>query len=62
MIHEILFALQGETGGIIIEQSDMFEISNQYVDITEVERDIINDAVKVGYMFKKIDKFQEWVD
>ena len=42
MLHEILFALLGKTGNIIIESEEKFEINPLISFLSAYEKDLIN--------------------
>ena len=45
MLHEILFALLGKTGNIIIESDQKFEINPLITFLTTCEKELINKLV-----------------
>jgi len=57
MLHEILFALLGKTGNIIIESDQKFEINPLITFLTTCEKELINKLVILGYCYKSIEKF-----
>ena len=52
MLHEILLALLGHTGTIIIEDKDGFRVSPQIDFLTEPEKEQINRVVILGLFIK----------
>ena len=57
MLHEIIFALMGKPGGIIIETMDGFVVDTNLDIITKPERELINKLVILGYYFARIERF-----
>ena len=59
MLHELLLALIGKTGQIVIQMDGCFKIDPQIDFISEAEKDILNKICALGYYYSKIDKFLE---
>ena len=58
MLHEILLALIGHTGSIIVENEDQsFTVSNKIDFLTEAEREQINRIIILGVFYKRINDF-----
>ena len=57
MLHEILLALIGHTGNIIIEEDSQFKVSNSIEFLTEAEIEQINKVVILGIFYKQITDF-----
>lgn len=57
MLHEILFAMLGKTGNIIIELDDSFVVSPGIDFISEEEKQLINRIINLGYYYQKIQKY-----
>lgn len=57
MLHEILFALLGKSGNIIIEQDDNFILDPRITFLTPAEKDIINSLCCLGYYYKTLEQF-----
>ncbi len=45
MLHEVLFALLGHTGSIIIEDQDRFVVNTQLGFLSSAEKDLINKVI-----------------
>jgi hypothetical protein len=54
MLHEILLALLGTTGGIIIEADGKFIVNPKLTFITPAEAEMLNRIANIGALFKKI--------
>ena len=59
MLHEILLALLGHTGSIIIEMEEGFLVNPVLEFLSTAEVDIINRIVQIGFLYKQISKFQD---
>ena len=57
MLHEILFALLGKTGNIIIESDNRFEINPLISFLSSSEKELINKLIIIGFHYRKIEKF-----
>ncbi len=57
MLHEILFALLGKTGNIIIESEEKLEINPLISFLSVSEKDLINKLIILGFFYKNIEKF-----
>jgi len=55
MLHELLFALLGKTGGIIIEYDDRFEIDPKINFLTLSEKELINSICILGYYYSRLE-------
>ena len=60
MLHELLLALFGTTGGIILESDDgdSFLVNPKLTFLTPAEVELLTRIVQLGSMFKRIQKFQ----
>jgi gamma-tubulin complex component 4 len=54
MLHELLLALLGRTGDIVIEQDGTFRIDPKIDFISEPEKDILNKICTLGFYYMKI--------
>ena len=55
MFHEILVALLGKTGEVIVQLDETFKI-NPLLDLfNESEREILNKILVLGYHFRQIE-------
>ena len=59
MLHEILFAMLGKTGNIVILLENCFAINPSIDFITDGEKQLLNKIVNLGYWYKKIMKYIE---
>jgi hypothetical protein len=51
MLHEVLFALLGQTGSVVAKTKTGFKIA-EYIDfITSSERQILDKVVILGYQY-----------
>jgi len=57
MLHEILMALLGHAGSIIINTGISFELSETANFLSRAERDFINKIVSLGWEYKKLVDF-----
>ena len=57
MLHELLLALFGHTGSIIIETEDQFLVNPKLDFLTPAEIELISRIAKLGYMYKNIQSF-----
>ena len=57
MLHEVLLALIGHTGNIIIEEDGQFKVSNAIEFLTDAEIEQINKVVILGIYYKQISEF-----
>ena len=57
MLHEVLFALLGHHGDMIVKRDDQFCVASDVNFIHASERIILDNIVKLGYMYHKIDQF-----
>jgi gamma-tubulin complex component 4 len=60
MLHEILLALLGIPGNLIVEEEDSFKISPFINFLTESEKELINRLVILGFYYKKILAFLDF--
>ena len=58
MLHELLLALFGTPGGIIIESDERFIVNPRLDFLSPAEIEIINRIAALGYLFKRIQRFQ----
>lgn len=58
MLHELLLALFGTTGGVIIESDGRFIVNPKLTFLSPAEVELINRIVVLGYQFKVIMRFQ----
>ncbi|CAK9078999.1 Gamma-tubulin complex component 4 homolog [Durusdinium trenchii] len=56
VMHELLFALLGYTGGLVVETPEGFTLAPQSF-ITEGERQLLEKTLKVGFYCKKLSDF-----
>lgn len=54
MLHEILFAMLGKPGSIIMELEDSFRINPSIDFITNTEKKLIEKLVLLGFHFKRL--------
>lgn len=59
MLHEILFAMLGKVGNIILEMEDGFKINPMIDFISEGEKDLVEKLVSLGFYFLKIKEFTD---
>lgn len=57
MLHEILFALLGRSGNVIIETENKFEINPLITFLSSSEKDLLNKLIILGFFYKNIEKF-----
>lgn len=57
MLHEVLLALIGHTGSIIIEEDSSFKVSSSIDFLTDAEAEQINKVVALGMFYKQIYNF-----
>ncbi len=57
MLHELLLALVGRTGNIIIERDGTFIIDPKIDFISDPEKDILNKICTLGFYYMRIQKF-----
>ncbi|KAK1937538.1 hypothetical protein X943_002684 [Babesia divergens] len=60
MLHDILMALVGHPGDVIVERSGTkagFAVSEACHGISQAERKIINSVVKIGYKYRCLEEF-----
>ncbi len=57
MLHELLLALLGKTGNIVIESEETFMVNPRIDFITEPEKQILNKLCVLGYYYVRIQKF-----
>lgn len=57
MLHELLMALLGHTGTIIVDTGNSFELSETVNFLSRAERDFINKIVSLGWEYKKLLSF-----
>ena len=57
MLHEILFALLGKTGSIIIETEAKFEVNPLISFLSACEKDLINRLVVLGFHYRILERF-----
>ena len=60
MLHEILLALLGIPGNLIIEEEDCFKISPFINFLTESEKELINRLIIMGFYYKRIVSFLDF--
>ncbi len=60
MLHEILLALLGVPGNLIVEEEDHFKISPFINFLTEPEKELINRLVVMGFYYNKIQSFLDF--
>lgn len=58
MLHELLLALFGHTGSIIVEAEESFIVNPKLTFLTSAEIEMINRIAVLGYLFKRIQTFQ----
>ena len=51
MLHEVLLALLGHTGSIVIEADNQFKVSSAIDFLTDAEIEQINKVVVIGVSF-----------
>lgn len=54
MLHEILLALLGHTGSVIIEQDDKFIVNPKLQFLSAAEVEIISKVIQLGFLYKQI--------
>lgn len=57
MLHELLFALLGKSGNIIIEKEDSFVLDPRISFLSPAEKEIINSLCCLGYYYKNLESF-----
>jgi gamma-tubulin complex component 4 len=57
MLHEVLFALLGETGGIFVERQGAFLVRPDCDLLSSSESQLIERVLKVGYAYKTLNAF-----
>ena len=57
MLHELLLALLGKTGNIVIEDDQAFKINPDITFISDPEKEILNKICILGYYYLRIEKF-----
>lgn len=57
MLHEILFALLGKSGNIIIEGDNTFMLDPHLTFLSEAEKAVINSLCCLGYYYKTLESF-----
>ena len=58
MLHELLLALFGNTGSIIVESESGFAVNPKLTFLTDAEIELINRVTHLGFLYKQILKFQ----
>jgi hypothetical protein len=59
MLHELLLALFGHTGSIILDMEDKFGVNPKLTFLSPAEIELINRIAQIGHMYKKIQNFQQ---
>lgn len=59
MLQELLMAMAGTTGGVIVETQNSFSVNPQFKIFSESEKIVINQIVQLGFLYKVLKK---WVD
>jgi len=60
MLHEILLALLGHPGSIVVSEGDyIFKVADTIDFLTEAEKEQINRIVVLGVFFRRINGFME---
>jgi hypothetical protein len=54
MLHELLFALLGFVGSIIVEVDDCYKVKDGYDLLNEAERDQINRVAPLGWYYVQL--------
>ncbi len=54
MLHEILLALLGKPGNIILEYEDKFEIDITIDFLSDAEKKMINELCILGFYYKRV--------
>ena len=54
MLHELLLALLGTTGGIIVETEAGFQVNPKLGFFSPAEAEILNRIVVLGHFYKRI--------
>ncbi|GFE54982.1 gamma-tubulin complex component 4 [Babesia ovis] len=60
MLHDLLMALAGHTGEIIVEKHanvQGFGISDKFEGVSPAERELINAVVNIGYKYRYVEQF-----
>lgn len=57
MLHELLLALLGKTGNIVVEDEDTFKINPKIDFIAEPEKKILNKLCVLGFYYQRIQNF-----
>jgi hypothetical protein len=52
MLHELLLALFGHTGSIIIEIEDRFQVNPKLDFLSAAECELINRIAYIGFLYK----------
>ncbi len=59
MLHEILLALLGKAGNIIIEFEDKFALDERLDFLSISEKETINKLCILGFHYRRIEQFLE---
>lgn len=54
MLHEILFAMMGRHGNIVIEMNKAFSINPNIDFLSPTEKSLVGKLVNLGYFYKQI--------
>lgn len=58
MLHELLLAILGTTGGIIVDSGESgFQVNPKLTFFSPAEVEIINRIVSLGHLYKRIVRF-----
>ncbi|GIX63827.1 gamma-tubulin complex component 4 [Babesia caballi] len=60
MLHDVLMALAGHTGDIIVDSAETkvgFMVSNAFQGVSTSERGIINSVVRIGSQYRRVKQF-----
>lgn len=57
MLHEILFAMMGKIGNIVIELDSTFKVNPNIDFLSSTEKELIEKLIILGYNFRKIKEF-----
>eukprot|EP00126_Sphaerothecum_destruens_P001054 Sdes_comp12774_c0_seq1m3012 len=57
MLHDFLFALSGCGGDIFLDRGTHFEVSSDFHVVSSCEKSILNELLKVGFLYQKLNNF-----
>ena len=57
MLYDILYALLGFTGDIVVETNHTFHVKDGYSKLTDAEREQINHLVPLGWYYNRFEAF-----